>query len=110
MADPGSEYRHAKEAVVVHVGRWAAAETAVVEWLKTKRGVPSHLLYDPETGDPRDPELAALLEAEAQAERDVTWCKALVVACGEVVKGRSFDEVLASQGPRPTVADVLRKD
>lgn len=105
--DPGADYRAAKQAVAEHVAAWAAAEQARHRWLRSRRGVPPHVLYDRHTGAPLDPELAALEEAEAKARADVDWCRALVIACGEVVKGRSFAEVLATQQPKPPQGEVV---
>jgi len=107
--DPGVAYREAKAALPGLTRAWADAELAKVTWLKAKRGVPAHVLYDAKTGEPRDPELRDIEAAEAQAHTDYEWGCALVVACGEDVKGRSFAEVLASQGRRPTVDEVLAK-
>lgn len=106
--DPGVDYREAKAAVAEHLKAWADAELAKVTWLKRKRGVPTHVLYDPKTGEARDAELRALEQAEVDAHADYEWCKALVVACGEIVKGRSFDNVLAAQGPKPTQAELMK--
>ena len=84
-----------------------AAEVARLDWLKAHRGVPAEVLYDRETGEALDPELRALEDAVTRAEADVAWCRGLVVACGEAIKGRPFDEVVAAQGPRPTVSDLI---
>lgn len=102
--DLGQQYRAAKAAVGDHLRKWGDAEQALVAWLRAKRGVPSHVLYDATTGAPLDPQLAELEQAVTDAETDYRWCKALVVACGEAIKGASLDEVLAAQGPRPTIA------
>lgn len=109
MSDLGAQYREAKAAVTDHLVTWADAESALHLWLKAKRGVPRHLLYDAQTGDPLDPELQSLEAAVADAEAAYQWCRGLVVACGEQVKGRSFDECVASQGARPSVDEVLSK-
>jgi len=98
--DLGAQYRAAKEAVTEHVRRWAEAGIAKHRWLKKHRGVPAHKLYDPKTGEPVDPELAALEAAERQAHADSEWCRALVVAIGEQIKGQPFEELVK---PRPVV-------
>lgn len=105
--DPGVAYREAKAALPGLTRAWADAELAKVTWLKAKRGVPAHVLYDAKTGDPLDPELKALEAAVDTAEAGYQWCRGLVVACGEAVKGRSFDEVVASQGARPNPRDLV---
>lgn len=109
VSDPGVQYRAAKAAVVDHLVAWADAESALHLWLKTKRGVPRHVLYDAKTGDPLDPELKALEAAVADAEAGYQWCRGLVVACGEQVKGRSFDDCMASQGARPSRDEIAAK-
>lgn len=105
----GAQYREAKASVPAHLKRQADAELARTAWLKKHRGVPSHVLYDRTTGEPLDPELRDMEDAIAAAERDVAWCRGLVVACGEAYKGESFDEVIAAQKPRPTPTEVLGK-
>lgn len=95
--DFGAQYRAAKQAVKDHLSAWADTERAKQQWLKEHRGVPAHLLYDRATGAPLDPDLAALEAAEDKAQQDYEWCKALVIACGELVKGRPFEEILAEQ-------------
>ncbi len=101
----GVQYREAKASVPEHLRRQHAVEVAVVDWLKAHRGVPDHELYDRETGAALDPELVALEAAVEQAQTDVQWCRALVVACGEAIKGRPLDDVIASQGPRPAIPE-----
>lgn len=91
----GRQYREAKAAVPAHLVTQAAAEMAHAAWLKAHRGVPSHVFYDRETGEPLDPELVQLEAAMRQAERDVRWCQAVVLACGELVKGEPLDVVFA---------------
>lgn len=98
MPDAGEDYRAAKAAVVEHVRRWADAEIALVDWLRTKRGVPSHVLFDRATGEPLDSEHRALSEAVDKAEADSIWCRGLVVACGEVVKGCTFAKATQREG------------
>jgi hypothetical protein len=107
--DLGAQYREAKAAVVEHVRAWGTAELALVAWLKAKRGVPAHLLYDAKTGGALDPELATLERAVRKAEADVAWCRALVIACGEAYKGCAFEDV--PNGPPPVVGglDGLRR-
>lgn len=100
MDDLGAEYRAAKAAVTDAVRRWAEAGIAKHRWLKKHRGVPAHKLYDPKTGEPVDPELAALEEAERQAHADSEWCRALVIAIGEQIKGQPLGELVK---PRPVV-------
>lgn len=105
----GAQYREAKDSVPAHLRKQHAAEMAVVDWLKAHRGVPADELYDRISGEPLDPELARLEQAVKQAEADVLWCRAVVVACGEQIKGRPLDEVLATQGPRPTVDTAIER-
>lgn len=94
LAQAGVDYREAMAAVTVHLRRQADAEVAQIEWLKRHRGVPAHVLYDADTGEPLDPELVDLEEAIRAAEADGAWCRALVIACGEAVKGETFDDVM----------------
>jgi hypothetical protein len=89
-------YREAKAAVGDHRAKQAAAELAVHAYLKSKRGVPPHLLYG-DDGEPIDRTLAALTAERDKATADVRWCQALVVACGEVVKGCTFEEATKSK-------------
>jgi hypothetical protein len=105
----GAQYREAKASVPAHLKVQADAELARVAWLKAHRGVPSDVLYDRDTGEPLDPELRALEAAIVQAESDVAWCRGLVVACGEAIKGRPFEEVVAAQQPLLTRSEVLAR-
>lgn len=91
----GAEYREAKAAVPAHLRKQADAELAQVAWLKRHRGVPSHVLYDPRTGEPLDPDLRKLEAAMHRAERDVAWCRAVEVAAMEAYKGETIAEILA---------------
>lgn len=93
--DPGARYREAKAALPVHVAAWGAAERALNDWLRTHRGIPSDRLYDPKTGDPIDPQHRDLEAAVIRAYNDQLWVRALIVACGEAVKGEPFDDVFA---------------
>lgn len=101
--DLGAQYREAKAALLEHRRVWAAAEQARADWLRRHRGVPSHLLYRRDTGDPLDPELVELEAAVEKAAADDEWVRGLVIACGEAFKGCSFDEA-ASRRPRSVVA------
>ena len=105
MDDLGAQYRAAKRAVEDHVRRWAEASQARQRWLKAHRHVPASELFDPVTGDPLDPELLELLEAEEKEYRDSEWCRGLVIACGEAIKGRPFEELLG-QDRAAAVAEV----
>ena len=106
----GADYRHAKLAVVSHRVAEAAADQALKSWRRARRGVPSHELYDRATGEPLDPEHVELEAASAKASADVLWCKALVIACGEVVKGVTFAEAArrrsAAPAARPDLPDL----
>lgn len=88
--DPGADYRAAKQAVTDHLRVLATAELAVVEWL---RALGSPVAAIEAAAAPTHPEHLALLAAVQRAEVDVAWCRALVVACGEVVKGCKFETV-----------------
>lgn len=91
----GAQYRDAKDAVPTHLRKQADAELAHAAWLKAHRGVPSHVLYDRDTGAPLDPELQELEGAIVQAELDVQWCRAVEVAAMEAYKGQPIEEILA---------------
>jgi hypothetical protein len=103
----GAQYREAKDALPVHRKRWADAERAYVDWLNTHRHVPSSRYLDPETGEPTDPELIALLAAMEKAASDDVWVRCLVLACGEAYKGEPLEKILARQGQRPTMTAAL---
>ncbi len=90
----GADYRDAKASVGPHRRVLADAELARADWLRRHRAVPAGDLYDATTGDPIAPELVALSDAIAAAAADVDWCRALVLACGEVVKGVSFEDAV----------------
>lgn len=97
----------ARAAVVAHRRLQADAETAVGRWLRGKRGVPSHLLYR-DDGSPRDRELLALHARVDREQANVQWCRALVVACAEAVKGEPFETVVARNAEnRPQMADAM---
>ena len=83
------DYRAAKAAVGAHRIVQHKAAVARVQWLQQH---PVEGLYDPQTGAPIHPELAELTEAVAKAAADVEWCRGLVIACAEVVKGHPYDE------------------
>lgn len=87
-------YREARDAVAPLRRRQAEAETAMAGWLRRHRGVPSHVLYDAETGRPLDAELAALERAVDVASADVRWCRAVEVACAELVKGEPLQAAI----------------
>ncbi len=89
----GAQYREAKAAVTAHLRRQAAAEQAVIDWLRVHRGVPVDELYDRDSGEALDPALSVLEAAVVAAEADVRWCRGLVIACGEQYKGRTFEEI-----------------
>lgn len=94
--DAGADYRHAKAAVPAHRRVQADLEAELVTYLRSKRDVPRHRLYD-KSGKPTDRRIADLTKQIERAAADVAWCKGLVIACGEVVKGEPF----AEQKPRP---------
>lgn len=101
----GAQYRDALNAVGPHRRRLADAELRRLEWLKRHRGVPAQLIYDSQTGDPTDPELVALDAGVAKARADVEWCRAVVVAAGELYKGESFAVVVArNEAHRPAAS------
>lgn len=93
--DPGVVFRAALAAVPAHLKVQSDAELALSAWLLAHRGVPSDLLYDCASGEPLDPDLARLERAVDGAVADVAWCRAVVVAAGEVVKGEPFGVVAA---------------
>ena len=75
----GAQYREVKESIATHRRRQAEAE---VEHSRLIRRLgPSH------------PDIQAAWAAVEQAARDVAWCRALTVACGEAYKGVPFDQV-----------------
>lgn len=76
-------YRDAKASVVTHRRFQQAAEVAVIRYQQQARQNPA--------------ELARLVAARDKAVADVRWCQALVIACGEVVKGCTFDEANGSR-------------
>lgn len=86
-------YREAKDAVVAHRRVQAGAELALAHYLRERRGVPRDRLYGPD-GAPKTATLANLEAAVDQAHADVQWCRALVVACGEQVKGEPFERAV----------------
>ncbi len=90
----GAQYREAKQAVPVHLRRQGVLEVERLAYLKTLRGVPADALYDRQTGAPLDDRLRNMEAAIDQAQADVQWCTALVVACGEAYKGESLAKVL----------------
>lgn len=110
MSDVAAQYREAKAALPAHVEAWGAAEQALLDWLRAHRGVPSNKLYDPKTGDPVDPEHQALEAAVTRAFEDQLWVRALIVACGEAVKGEPFDDVFArNEGGKHRVMASIRE-
>lgn len=88
-------YREARDAVAPLLRLQADAEVARARWLKQRRGVPSHVLYDVETGEPRDGTLRVLTEAVRAAEADARWCMAVEVATAEELKGETLEAVMA---------------
>ena len=68
--DPGADYRAAKAELPRILRRMAQAE------------IDAH-----RAGVKSDPEVARL-------HADAEWCRALIVACGEVVKGVPFAELI----------------
>lgn len=91
--DRGRDYQDAKASVGAHRRIQADAELAVARWLRKKAHMRGADLYDAD-GNAKHPELVALIEARTAAMADVQWCRSLVVACGEAVKGQSFAEVM----------------
>lgn len=96
--DLGADYRAAKAAVGTHRRILAEVELERQAWLKQRRGVPFHLLFGAD-GEPTDPDLIALSERVDEAHADVDWCRALVVACGEAIKGETFAEAVERSTP-----------
>lgn len=90
----GADYREAKASIPAHLERQKAIELERTAWLKKRRGVPADVLYDRETGEPRDPTLVDIESRLATAEGDVRWCRGLVIACGEAYKGETFQAIL----------------
>lgn len=90
----GAAYREARDAVAPLLRLQADAEIERARWLRKRRGVPSHVLYDPETGEPADPDLKTLTDAVRKAEADVVLCRALEVACAEELKGEPLQAVI----------------
>lgn len=90
--DLGAEFREAKAAVGHHRRLQAKAELELAAYLKSRRGVPVHMLYHAATGEPRDRHLARLVAAVEAKSVDVEWCRGLVVACGEAAKGCTLAE------------------
>lgn len=101
----GAQYREAVASVPAHLRVQSDAELAVADWLRAHRGVPTDVLYDRATGAALDPELAALETAVVKAAADVAWCRCLVIACGEAVKGVKFEDV--PDGPRPPLTELI---
>lgn len=100
-------YVEARESVAPHLRKQADAEIERARWLRKRRGVPSHLLYDPATGDALDPELVKLTAAVRKAEADVAWCQAVEIACAEELKGEPFDVAAARNAVHRTdIADA----
>lgn len=85
MSDPGADYRSAKQAVVAHRRRQVAIETERIGLIRSRADLADV-----------DSRLAAVIA-------DVDWCRALVVACGETVKGESLDDVIARHDARGEV-------
>lgn len=83
-----------RRAVTEHRRAQAAAGVAKARWLRAHRGVPVTAIYH-QDGTPKDPELASLEAALAQAAADVEWCRAVEVAVAEEVKGEPFEVVVA---------------
>lgn len=81
----GEQYRAARASIVEHLDVQRQAERAHARAIKAG-------------ADPGQVE--ELLAACHKAEADVVWCRALTVACGEVVKGESFATVLKRHAER----------
>ena len=93
LTDAHEDYRAAKAAVIEHRRRQAAAELELHAWLQQRRGIPPHELYD-RAGQPKDPAHAAMEAKVSKAVDDTNWCRALVIAAGEVAKGRKFADLI----------------
>lgn len=74
----GAQYRTARESIVEHRRRQAAAESALSGLLAVNRGLPD------------TPEIVEAREAVGRAVADVEWCKAATIAAGEAFKGVKF--------------------
>lgn len=105
--DLGAQYRAAKAAVTEHLARWSDACQAKAAWLRAHRHLPAHVLFDRDTGEPLDPELRELHDDVSEAEAAYWWCRALVVAVGELIKGKPFEEVLAEQQRHRTPDEIV---
>ena len=90
----GVAFRAALASVPAHLRKQSDAELARIAWLQA----------NPD-GSPDDPVLVALTAAMHKAEADVAWCRALVIACGEAVKGCRFEDV--PDGPRKSTIELL---
>lgn len=102
-------YREAKAAVPAHRRVQADAELERAAWLKRHRGVPAHVLYDRNTGEPVDNELAALESAVSAAVADVRWCQAVQAACAVEIKGEALEAILARNDEhRATTRERMR--
>lgn len=107
----GAQFREAQAGVVEHRKREVAADLAVMAWERQHRGVPRHLIYDRETGDPTHPELVALETARTKATADLDWCKAVVLAAGEEFKGEPLGKILArNEAHRHLIAQHRSRD
>jgi hypothetical protein len=79
----GRQYREAKTSIGAHRVKQARTEVAYNETLRRHGG---------------DRSAPAVITAQAtvdQAVADVEWCKAVTVAAGEAIKGRSLEDVVA---------------
>ena len=90
----GVAFRAAMASVPAHLRKQSDAELARIAWLQA----------NPD-GAADDPVLVALTAAMLKAEADVAWCRGLVIACGEAVKGCRFEDV--PNGPRPSTTEIL---
>lgn len=88
-------FTEARNAVGVHRRRLADIELERARWLRRHRGVPVDVLFDRETGDALDPQLAELERRLQAAAEDVVWCLAVEVATAEELKGESLETVMA---------------
>ena len=75
-------FRAAMASVPAHLRKWSDAELARAAWSQAH----------PEA-TVNDPAFVELTAAMLKAEADVLWCRALVIACGEAVKGCRFEDI-----------------
>lgn len=83
----GAQYRDAKNGVTACRHRQADAELDRARFIKTHRRGPHDDAYHDE--------LDRLDGVVQRAYSDVQWCRSVVVACGEAIKGEPFETVAA---------------